>query len=646
MNHERRDHGVRPASPPLPSPRAVPADGLLSHSLSALPMLRVHIQTPFADQGQNHHAWDAPQSMTVAEAKDAIASGLAGYGRWERDGLRLVWRGRILRDDDTLGAVLTDTVPTLHLVARPISPRRPAHIALPPSIQPTTQALVPTESTPGAAALADCLHYLLFAAREHLCALIGAEPLEWDKTYPAPTVSRDTAKAAVISVVRPYAESGAWVGWDAAFAADADDWSALQNMWNALGRDTVAAEIRTLWKIGTGRDFPTTTREAADIELDHTVYSLHLPALADMAPTQLIQLLQYLRTTTLLTPLTAALSTIQAPEPVPTPTVPAATPPQGITVRHAQRRVRLSVPRMPRITLALVQRQFWSAARLATVVWMFTRKMGWWDPKLWLLAGAAFGWWCVDGYNQWAAETRAARARARRAQRRTEAQARLADPEGNRARLEAVARGEAGREGGVEGENEGVEERRERPRRAEEGEREPPQREQRDENPLDPALMAAAELDELDEQDGARGDTHPLNRLTATLPLLHLESDAAELRLPDTLNVRRASSRPSVLVTYLLLPLYLWFVTLVPSFESWRWRAIRARERTMRAVVEELNAATSVGEGEHGEGEGEPLLPEGISNVARRYYTRVVAKGESIDWEEEREAQAAMGVFD
>lgn len=47
-----------------------------------------------------------------------------------------------------------------------------------------------------------------------------------------------------------------------------------------------------------------------------------------------------------------------------------------------------------------------------------------------------------------------------------------------------------------------------------------------------------------------------------------------------------------------------------------------------------------------GNSEQEPptILPDGLLPEARRYYLRVIAKGEGIDWEEEREAQRAMGV--
>lgn len=45
-----------------------------------------------------------------------------------------------------------------------------------------------------------------------------------------------------------------------------------------------------------------------------------------------------------------------------------------------------------------------------------------------------------------------------------------------------------------------------------------------------------------------------------------------------------------------------------------------------------------------GEGERENVYPEGLNAVAKRYYQRVMARGEGVDWEEEREAQRALGI--
>ena len=38
------------------------------------------------------------------------------------------------------------------------------------------------------------------------------------------------------------------------------------------------------------------------------------------------------------------------------------------------------------------------------------------------------------------------------------------------------------------------------------------------------------------------------------------------------------------------------------------------------------------------------VYPLGLNAVAKRYYERMMDRGEGIDWEEEREAQRAMGI--
>ena len=38
------------------------------------------------------------------------------------------------------------------------------------------------------------------------------------------------------------------------------------------------------------------------------------------------------------------------------------------------------------------------------------------------------------------------------------------------------------------------------------------------------------------------------------------------------------------------------------------------------------------------------VYPMGLNATAKRYYERVMDRGEGIDWEEEREAQRAMGI--
>lgn len=76
----------------------------------------------------------------------------------------------------------------------------------------------------------------------------------------------------------------------------------------------------------------------------------------------------------------------------------------------------------------------------------------------------------------------------------------------------------------------------------------------------------------------------------------------------------------------------------------------------MRILVGELSTPVPTDTTESGSGTDQPgpevqenvspelVLPEGLNEEAKKYYQRVMERGEGIDWEEEREAQRAMGV--
>lgn len=51
--------------------------------------------------------------MRGLELKDGLADGRWGDEGWIRDGMRLVWRGRIVRDEEELGQVVKDVSPPL-----------------------------------------------------------------------------------------------------------------------------------------------------------------------------------------------------------------------------------------------------------------------------------------------------------------------------------------------------------------------------------------------------------------------------------------------------------------------------------------------------------------------------------------------------
>jgi hypothetical protein len=336
-----------------------------------------------------------------------------------------------------------------------------------------------------------------------------------------------------------------------------------------------------------------------------------------------------------------------------------------------QSSIRIRVPRV-RVSFALLQHLFWSAMRILTILWMLTRGMPWSDTRLWLLVCAAGGWWAVDGFNHWIAEDRARRtARLRRMQ-----------VEATRAAADAHPGGAA--DGDAAGQ-------------------------------MDPNVQAAADavMHAAAARVGAggiRARQPPAVRrprgheLLMHVPYVHLDIDAAQTRirsqrfhgpglpaprhshintLPSDRENERAPellaeprTRPHWLQTQVLLPIGLWFLTLIPAFEMLRAREIRHRERAMRAVIKSLNPETETEtnddnnntnttendnentalEGSH-PADATPtrpmpprelalVLPSGLSEKTRKYNARVAKTTEMIDWEEEREAQRAMGIPD
>lgn len=676
--------------------------------------ISLHIKTPYAELGATQPiSWDVPASLSVGAAKDALADGSAGYGTWEREGMRLICRGRMLDDFEVLGRALPrGETPTLHLVARPSKSSAP-----PPSI---TEIPAPTSSTPSnnneaaptsasatapspapqpsatATALADTIHYLLFAAREHLCALLGTQNLAWEDMYPAPTVERREAREAVASVLRSLAPGA---GWEAVLEGDDGD---LESVWTSLTHKGMLAEVESLWKSATGRLFAAEGDSTA-VEFDERPVTLHLPPLKAMVPSQLTHLLLYLRITVLLPHLNQHLQAAQAPPPTPSPPHPA----PAHRASHSPVRVRVIYRPGPGVggllqslSMTLLIHAFWSAFRILLIIFMLGRNLSWTDGNFWLMLAAGGAWWIFDAYSTWLAERRQERIRLR-------AERAMEEREGRRRRERGAAGGAAGgpgyvvREYGADGELQ--------PTLGDEAEqdlREPRElqiprdpRDPRDpREPRDREARGVRDLRDLqrEERERERERRRAARRSAARegdwarVALYNLDVDNRQLRLPSSVldtppvvngmpgptpvpELRRApSTRPGWFKTRVLLPLYLWVLTLVPDFEMRRARAIRQRERAIRALVTERRQqidrqqpqsqrGQQGQQGQGGQGQGQQggngehgthgaqnslWLPEGISPIARKYYERVVARPESIDWDEEREAQRALGLPD
>ncbi|KAK8869583.1 hypothetical protein IAR55_000150 [Kwoniella newhampshirensis] len=602
-------------------------------------MIRISIHTPFGEtdgsSSRRKEGWVVARWTTIEELKEDLANGvLDGAGQWERGGMRVVYHGRIVRDHERLGDVVGKTVNSahvynFHLVARRVGYTTP----LPRFTDPmetivTPQQAAPTESMPTATsssssslsintlALNDTIHYLLFTARHHLLLLLGDEPLKWDDMVPHPVTPMHQAREAVMSVVRMFAEERSnreegWEDWERAFEGDEEE--ELREIWEQLGgREAVKKEIEILWATGLGRNWTDKgDGEHADIELDGVTYSLSLPQLDDLTPTQLSHLLIYLRITTLLpllnhvlaqsqmqaTALQAATSTVL---PIPTQ----ALQPRRVIYR---RTFRITIP-----PVAVLSTIFFSALKISAMVLMLTRGMKWSDGRFWVIASLAGGWWIAETARLIATHRREVRSRNPPP---------VPPPTG------------PGDGGAADGPAPG------------------------------PDVPAQAAHAQVQAQVISRRSRQTNALLTRLIPLLHLEVDAAQLRLPSrdsrpsSALAPPARDRPSRWQTHFVLPFLLWFVTLIPEWESIRARAIRRRERAMRIIVGELQQAGEGGEIEMqdevenggevpAEGGRAPVLPEDLSELARKYYARVMERGEGIDWEEEREAQRAMGMAD
>ncbi|WWD16155.1 hypothetical protein CI109_100580 [Kwoniella shandongensis] len=604
---------------------------------ASLSTIKISIHTPFGETDgssqRRKEGWTVTRWKTVEELKDDLANGtLEGAGNWERGGMRLVYHGRIVRDQERLGDVVGKIVdPThvyiFHLVARRVGYMTPLPRFTNPmeSAVPSTQA-PPAQSLPTAAAssssssssssvsintlaLYDTIHYLLFTARHHLLVSLGNEPLKWDDVVPKPTIPMHEAREAIMSVVRTYADERnareeGWEDWEGAFEGDEEE--GLKEVWAKLGgREGVEKELKVLWATGLGRNWTEKEDgEKAEVELDGITYSLQLPRLRDQTPSQLSHLLLYLRITTLLPMLNHVLAQSEAQANVMQTTAAAQlpTPTQALHPRRViyRRTFRLTIPTIP---FSVLSTMFFSALRVTAMIWMLTRGMKWSDTRFWIIAAMAGGWWLAETAGQIARHRREVRAR---------------NPTPTVVPPEANAGGGAAAPDSVNL----------------------------------PAQAAQAQV-QAQAQAFARRPRQSSNALLTTLiPHFHLDVDSAQLRLPPT-DIRSptalaqpARQRPPRWQTQLLLPVILWFVTLIPEWESIRARAIRRRERAMRVIVGELQQSDQAEGQEATETRTPPVLPEGLSESARKYYTRVMERGEGIDWEEEREAQRAMGVAD
>lgn len=106
------------------------------------------------------------------------------------------------------------------------------------------------------------------------------------------------------------------------------------------------------------------------------------------------------------------------------------------------------------------------------------------------------------------------------------------------------------------------------------------------------------------------------------------------------------------------MPLYLLVLSLWPDGDNARRAAIREREVHMRLLSQKLTEAERQAETNASESASEastttpvspttvteprPVIPKTMGPRAEQYWLRVLGRGETIDWDEERAAQAEL----
>jgi hypothetical protein len=105
---------------PQPTPTGEPADPLSSlrrrtnHPAPATSRvdepgtIRIDVRSPWSDDGgerRRKEGWIVSREKSVGELKEELARG-EYEGSWEREGMRIVWHGRILRDEEQLGEIV------------------------------------------------------------------------------------------------------------------------------------------------------------------------------------------------------------------------------------------------------------------------------------------------------------------------------------------------------------------------------------------------------------------------------------------------------------------------------------------------------------------------------------------------------------
>lgn len=107
FRHRPQPDGPEPSGLHHRLPRTTSQESQQSSSHS----VRIRIQSPFDASGasleRRKEGWVLPSHETIGQLKDDLAHGrLEGAGLWVRDDMRIVYHGRIVRDQEKVGDVV------------------------------------------------------------------------------------------------------------------------------------------------------------------------------------------------------------------------------------------------------------------------------------------------------------------------------------------------------------------------------------------------------------------------------------------------------------------------------------------------------------------------------------------------------------
>ncbi|KAJ9115040.1 hypothetical protein QFC22_005368 [Naganishia vaughanmartiniae] len=507
------------------------------------------------------------------------------------------------------------------------------------SAAPAT-ALIPN---PTYLAITESIAFYTYRQQNSLLTLLSLPPVSWESLVPRPTVSLEEVERHVQGVRK--------------FCGVREDGVVIQPGQGKEGKVVdIEEEGRRVIKSLKEEEEATGTA-AIIVELDGKPFKLVLPQLDELSKDQRTALALHARHTRIIDALRAYLKGLEVFIPPPSPIVaahhPAPTPTIAPPLPAIPTHLRL------RTIARLLPRFIGAAIKVEIGLWMITRSLPSSDWRYWMFVAGAVGWLVWECHGMYSAERGRMRVAREREVRERERQARAA--------AEAI-----GREGVVQ-HVPGV------PMPADQANLQQRQR---------PAMPRHRTRN----NNSNRPNPLPLVGLAYERRLLRLFylppsqtpiNNQTDRRIPSTdLNLPLAPPDPSLLWTYLVIPVYMLLLSLWPDGDTARKRAIRERETHMRLLSLKLTeaaeadararASAATKEEENGSPpsslsalpttnndksqstqpgpEPQPtptptrtaataIIPRNLSSQSERYWRRVLARGETIDWDEERAAQ-------